>query len=430
MNIRLRSPRAYAIYILYEILIKNHSRDKIISEILKGDKTITDQDLSLVFNIVMNTLRYKDVFDEIISRISNSPLERLEKKILIAIEVALSQILCMNRIPVYAAVSETINGFKEIEESQRKTGFLNHLLRKILIHKELKELFLRYKQDNLTSEIFSKVLKGEADIYEIKQIYRSSYKRSPTTIRINPMKSNRDEILQRLSESGIKVKRSNIAQDCIIIEEDISIPYLKKILPHNIFTIQSELSQLAVDILSPKKGEKILDVCSGSQIKSSHIYERMEGDVEITSIDIKDIKASLFKFIKGDASRIRLDDRYDKILIDAPCSGLGTLSSNPEIKYRLDRASIRRYARIQAGILNNIAKNLKSGGRLLYAVCTITDSETRKVIKNFVEENPQFEIIRPALDLMEYNRFFTRENFLRIVDFNSNSFFYALLQRK
>lgn len=156
-------------------------------------------------------------------------------------------------------------------------GFLNYLLRKVLNHKNLKGLFLRYKQDNLTSETFSKVLRDEADIYEIKRIYRSSYKRSPTTIRINSMRSNRDEILQRLSESGIKARRSNIAQDCIIIEEEISTPYLKKILPHNIFTIQSELSQITVDILSPQKGEKILDVCSGGQIKSSHTYKRVGG---------------------------------------------------------------------------------------------------------------------------------------------------------
>ncbi len=430
MDTRLKNARAISIYILYEVLIKNHSRDQIIERILDSYKSISRQDFSLIFNIVMNCLRYKDAFDKIIETTLKKRTDRIENKILISIEIALAQMLCMDKIPAYAIVNETINGFKEIENNKNKKNFLNYALRNIIKNNNLLELFYNFKHKNDIKDKFISALRDEMSIDEIESIYNSSYVRPINSIRINSSKTDVETTIKILSRNNIKCHRSEISHDCIIFDDDISILRLKDIILEDHFVLQSELSQLAIDILNPQKGEKILDACSGNQIKASHIHERTYGQIDITSIDTREVKNPKYKFIRGDATKIQLNKSFDKILIDAPCSGLGTLPNNPEIKYKIKGSAILRYSAIQLNILKNISRYLKKGGVILYTVCTITKSETEKVIKNFVEENSEFEIIRPVLNNMKLNEYITKDNFIRIINYNHNSFFYALLQRK
>ncbi len=421
-----KNPRGIAIEVIYEIIYKNHSRDKLLEHYLYN-KDISESDKRLIHNIIISTLRYKEIFDDIVASHLKINNEKIEKKIMVAVEMALAQILAMDRIPAYAAVSETINGYKSISKNIKGANFLNFALRKITNARDLRENFERYQKKNLILERLIKELKDEIPEDDLIKIYRTSLIKPLINIRI---RTNRDKILEILKNNNINYELSEMVPSAVLITENISIDKLKKLLPANSFIIQSELSQLAVHLLNMNRGDSLLDVCSGNQIKSLQIFELLGGDVDITSIDIKENKNPLFKYIKADASKFNLNNSFDKILIDAPCSGLGTLSQNPEIKFRINRSTIKRFSYIQYQILTNISKYLKKGGRLLYSVCTITNSETTNLIKKFVEENPQFEIIRPDMGNSLLYKFICKEGFIRISDYNHNSFFYALLERK
>ncbi|MGB9599362.1 MAG: hypothetical protein ACPL7I_02320, partial [Myxococcota bacterium] len=228
----------------------------------------------------------------------------------------------------------------------------------------------------------------------------------------------------------IDYRLSTIVSSSIILPPEISVKLLGKILPEDSFVLQSELSQLTAHLIPLEQGDRFLDVCSGNQIKSQQISEILKNHIDITSVDIKEIKNPKFKYIRADAQNIRFKDKFNKVLIDAPCSGLGTISQNPELKFKIKKTAIKRFSFIQYRILTNISQYLKSNGILLYSVCTITKSETTELIKIFLEENKQFEIIRPVIVNNELNRFLTEEGFLRIFNYNHQSFFYALLRRK
>lgn len=419
-------PRSIAIEVLFDIIYKNQSRDLLLKKYF-DHKDIAENLKSLSFNIIINSLRYKEVFDEIISSSLNIPVSRIQNRILISLYVALSQILTMDRIPVYAAVSETIEAYKQLTSDTKGSAFLNYALRKISGNKNLLIKFKEGLENNSFYKRLERELKKEIRPDELFVIYKSSFERPPTSIRI---RRDISLVIETLKNKNTDFRRSEIVPDSIIIKDILPLNQIKEILDPDSFAIQSELSQLAAHLLGIKKGESLLDVCSGNQIKSQQIYDMLDGEVEITSVDIKDIKDPAFNFINADARCIKFDRLFDKILIDAPCSGLGTLSSNPEIKFRISINSIKRHSAIQYQILSNVSKYIKNGGRILYSVCTITRSETEKVIKKFVEENRQFEIIIPDVRSELIKKFITEDGFLRIVNYNKESFFYALLTRK
>jgi len=427
----LHNTRSIALSILADILIKNHSRDESLKRYLSTEKHLSEQDRAFIFNIVMNTLRYKEVFDEITEKILNRPIQHINKDILLAIDIALAQTLTLDNIPLYASVFETIEGYKESKSrNSRSIGFLNYALRRITQNSSIDELFAQYQNQNRLIQKLQNHLCDELSEKEIIGIYKTSFQRPRTAIRINNKVIDTNDALKELHNNGISARSSEIVANAIILETDTPFARLYEILPAEGFTFQSELSQLAAYLLSLKKGYSLLDVCSGNQIKVGQIKELFPEDLEITSIDIKKNHRPIGRYIQADARNIRLDMQFDRILLDAPCSGLGTLAYNPEIKFRINRESIIRHSKIQYQILSNIGKYTKQGGRLLYSVCTITGSETEKNIMKFLEENREFEIINPVMNSSILRQYLTQEGFLRIFDYNNNSFFYALLERR
>ncbi|MCX7944674.1 MAG: hypothetical protein N2746_09230 [Deltaproteobacteria bacterium] len=416
--------RYIAIQIIEKIIYGNQSRDTLVNEYFQG---LNNREKNLAFNIILNTLRFKEVFDEIIKLELKIPIFKFDRLVLIAIEVYLAQFITMDKIPIYAAVSETIEAYKLATNNSRGTGFLNYSLKRLTDSKSLKEKFEIFKGDNNLLKSLIKELNKEIPEEEFQAIYKSSFEKPNTTIRI---RTDIKQIKQRLLENSIEFEESKIVPQALIIKDSSIIKKISEILPQNSFVIQSELSQLAAYLLDIQDNDTVLDVCSGNQIKSTQIFEIKKGKVNITSIDIKNINEPKFQFINADAAKVKLNAQFDKIIIDAPCSGIGTLSQNPEIKFRLNRRAIKRFASIQYKILKNIANYLKREGNLLYSVCTLTKSETVNLIKNFIEENPQFEIIKPSMNNPKLRRFIDKDGLIKIFNYNNNSFFYALLKRK
>ena len=172
---------------------------------------------------------------------------------------------------------------------------------------------------------------------------------------------------------------------------------------NGMFTIQDESAALPSLLLAPKPGERVIDLCAAPGGKTTNIAEIMKNEGEIIAIDKYEAKLNL---IKASCERLGLrnvklraadaatleNEQADKVLLDAPCSGLGVLTKKPDIKWKRDIADIIKLTGLQAGMLENAAKLVKPGGVLVYSTCTFEPEENQEIIKSFLEKHPEFTV--------------------------------------
>ncbi|MGG4180914.1 16S rRNA (cytosine(967)-C(5))-methyltransferase RsmB [Virgibacillus pantothenticus] len=230
-------------------------------------------------------------------------------------------------------------------------------------------------------------------------------KHKPLSVRIQPLKISRGEAIRQMEESGFKVHPSFFSPQGIVIEEGNVLK--SKWFQEGMVTIQDQSSMLVAELLQLKPGMSVLDACSAPGGKATHIAEKMENQGRIDAYDLHAKKVKLIQAkadeldlsiihpSTGDARKLRekyKDAIFDRILIDAPCSGLGVIRGKPEIKYHKREEDIERLASIQQEILETVAPLLKQEGRLVYSTCTVDQQENEQVIRAFCEKHPSFEV--------------------------------------
>jgi 16S rRNA (cytosine967-C5)-methyltransferase len=229
-------------------------------------------------------------------------------------------------------------------------------------------------------------------------------------VRVNTLKTTRERTKEELSQHGFDVKETAFSPDGLIISNPAMSVRETDCYTSGKIQVQDEASQLIGRLVAPKPGENILDMCAGMGGKTSHLAAIMENRGIILALDISEKKIdALCKNVKrldvsivhtqvGDAREKpgkAMIESFDRILIDAPCTGLGTLRRNPEIKWRAFPADADKCSVLQKAILENAAPYLKRGGSLIYSTCTITKEENEEVIDDFTSRHPDFICIRP-----------------------------------
>lgn len=230
-------------------------------------------------------------------------------------------------------------------------------------------------------------------------------RRKKMTVRIQPMRTNRRQLIERLESDGLEAVPSQVSPQGIIITEGniLHHPSFKE----GIVTIQDESSMLVSEILNPKENMTVLDACSAPGGKTTHLAEKMLDKGVIYAHDLHAKKVKLveqkakqlgLQSIKAEPSDARkLQEKYDKehfdrILVDAPCSGFGVVSSKPDIKYHREYEDVRNLAAIQLDILSHVAPLMKRNGRMVYSTCTVDKEENEEVIRQFLNHSPNFEV--------------------------------------
>lgn len=213
-----------------------------------------------------------------------------------------------------------------------------------------------------------------------------------------------------------------------------------------LFQVQGEASQLVAYLLSPMPGERILDACAAPGGKTTHLAELMGDSGHLTALDMSE---SGLEKIRENAARLGLSSigiarsdvtqelvgalcgPYDRILIDAPCSGLGTLRSHPEIKWHRAKSDIDRLGRLQSRIVNRLASSLKPGGVLVYSTCTLMRAENEQVAQSFLERHREFELEDAAGYLPEQARTLVRGSYFMALPHrhNTDGFFAARMRK-
>jgi 16S rRNA (cytosine967-C5)-methyltransferase len=386
--------------IAYEILLSVERRmayaNALMRERLSEIPSIYNP---LITDVVYGVLRRKNTLDWYISNFVR--VERLDLELLTILRIGTYQIL-YHSTPIPLVVNEAVEMGK-ILISRKASGLINAVLRRI-VTANLKpgEKSLVYSHPKWLIEKWEREL-GEEDA---RLLCERNNNPMPLSFRVNILKTDIETIEDALNKRGLNVARGRFSKNCLILKEGDINPIVTLEDEGKVF-IQSEPSMVVVELLEVNPGLRVLDGCSGVGGKTTYIAELMSNIGEIIAVDKAKDKLKLLKdlAIKRDISIIRciespLEDLkpeeigyFDRILLDVPCSGLGTLSRKPEIKWRLRIDDIGKLAEMQRKILNSGSKFLKPGGILVYSACTISREETYDIIKSFINENRDYFLI-------------------------------------
>ncbi|MEM5371065.1 RsmB/NOP family class I SAM-dependent RNA methyltransferase [Paraburkholderia azotifigens] len=270
---------------------------------------------------------------------------------------------------------------------------------------------------------------------------------APLDLRANPIKASRDDVLGVLSKAGIEAGATPYAPLGIRV---VGKPPLTKLdaFQDGWLEVQDEGSQLLCTLVAPKRGEMIVDFCAGAGGKTLALGAAMRSTGRLYAFDISDRRLAKLKprlarsglsnvnpvliDSEHDAKIKRLAGKIDRVLVDAPCSGLGTLRRNPDLKWRQSPESIAELTPKQLSILTSAARLVKKGGRLVYATCSILDAENEGVVKQFLADHPDFELV-PARDVLAEQRVdLEMGDFLSLWPHrhSTDGFFAAVLERR
>ncbi|MBQ2937977.1 MAG: 16S rRNA (cytosine(967)-C(5))-methyltransferase RsmB [Clostridia bacterium] len=406
--------RALALEILYKIdKEQGYSNIVLNEEIKQNRKKLNDKDIGLISEIVYGVTTWRLTLDEIIKKYSKIKLKKISVWILNILRMGIYQINFLDKVPKSAAVNESVNLAKRYGHSS-SANFVNAILRKIE-KKDYEELFQitddieRISKTTSMPEWIIKELLKNNNIDKVERICECSNLKPKVTIRINKLKITKKELLKKLQEQGINYKETNY-DDFLILEKVKDIENLD-LFKNGFFTIQDISAGLTAQVLQPQKGDYILDACSAPGGKTTYIAELMENDGIIEAWDIYEHRTKLvtqnadrlgINIIKTDVKDASiydksLNEKFDKILLDVPCLGIGVIKRKPDIKWQRKIEDIKEITKVQQSILENCSKYLKKGSTLVYSTCSILKEENEDVIYKFLNENKDFEIIENSM---------------------------------
>ncbi len=381
-------------------------------DLLQRDEVsrLSDADRRLTTEIVMGVLRWQGALDGEIEELSGKPVKYFDSEVLTILRMAVYQILFLARIPERAAVSEAV----ELTKSARKrsaSGLVNAVLRKctpgeinpVTLKKSLRDAATRaFVRRMLPDWLFDRWTRRFGTDAAIA-LALASAQIPPTTLRAR--EGQRGSVARRLAECGIRTTLGKFSLSALIVHSgDV---HASEMLRGGEVAIQDEASQLVAGLLAPRRGDRVLDLCAAPGMKTGKIAEAL-GEGALHACDVSAPRVATMKRLlrsaiprgvrlhlaRLDATRpLPFGASFDRILVDAPCSGTGTLGRNPEIKWRLRPEEFERLSKIQATVLVNALAVLAPGGRLVYATCSLEPEENETVVEKTLADSPDCRLL-------------------------------------
>ncbi|MFC1883879.1 16S rRNA (cytosine(967)-C(5))-methyltransferase RsmB [Thermodesulfobacteriota bacterium] len=375
-------------------------------------KDMTERDRAFVVHLVQGVLRWRLRLDWIIEQVLRFPFKKIERPVLDILRTALYQIFYMDRVPDSASVNEAV---KQAEHFGREyvTRFINGILREICRRKDSLAFPDREKDKILhlsTCHSFPVWLVEkwieELGEDEAERLMVKSNQMPVMVIRPNRLRIDRNALIDRLEKEGIRCSPAHHVPEAIQLES--SGGAVERLTPfkEGLFQVQSEAAQACSYILSPRPKEAVLDLCAGLGGKTSHMAELMGDEGNIIPLDTnhqrlirllmnsRRLGTNHLRPVTADAFHglpLKPGSIFDRIMVDAPCSALGTISRHPDAKWTRNEKDIVRLAGLQRDILSGAVPFLKRGGRLMYVTCTISREENEMVVNDFLEKHEEIE---------------------------------------
>ena len=369
---------------------------------------LDSRDAGLATQLCFGVLQNRMLLDFYLSKFSNIPLKRLEGKVLQALRLGLYQMLFLTRIPHRAAVDQAVALTRAHCKNPRAPGMVNAILRNlersldrlpIIPEGDLAEYYATLYSHPvwLVRELLQTLSREETVAF-----LQANNSQPPITAMVNTTRTDQAGALAALHDAGVEAQPHPWLEDCLVLSRSGNLEELDA-FQQGLFYIQDPASRLAVMALDPKPGQQVLDVCAAPGGKSFAAAIQMENQGEIWSCDLHPHKRTLLQ--KG-AQRLGLtciqaktadgkvripewEGRFDRVLVDAPCSGLGVIRKKPDIRYK-DPTPLDGLPQVQSAILDNACAYVKPGGVLVYSTCTILQRENQAVTESFLARHGEF----------------------------------------
>ncbi len=400
--------RELALKVLYKIDKEEAYSNIALNEILNANREkLTPKDIGLISEIIYGVTTWKLTLDVIIIKHSKIKMKKISTWVVNILRMGIYQILFLDKIPQSAAVNESVNLAKRYGHKS-SANFVNAVLRKISMvdYAELFKIENPIERISKTTSmpvwIIEELLKDrDYNISNVRKICGNLVQRPNITIRRNNLKINKEEFEKQLKERNINFTEFEENKDFYIVEKIKNIENLD-MFQKGYFTVQDLSAGMSAYMLEPKENEYILDACSAPGGKTTYIAELMNNKGKILAWDLYEARTNLIKenaqrlginiinTETNDATKYKAEynEKFDKILLDVPCMGIGVIKRKPDIKWHRKPEDLKVISKVQYEILENCSKYVKKGGTIIYSTCSILEKENHGIIQKFLEKNP------------------------------------------
>jgi 16S rRNA (cytosine967-C5)-methyltransferase len=411
-----RRPPADARALAWEILLRVEEggayADALLGHALSAT-TLPARDQGLVTRLVYGTLAWQAYLDHIIAAFSRRPPSDLDAPIRVVLRLALFQMCLLTKIPGFAAVNTAVQLAKGFRGGAA-AGLVNAVLRRATA--EWQQVPLPSPQDDPVGYLATRLSHPRwlverwlacYGLDETEALLRANNEPAPTVLRVNRCQTEADQLLVRLREAGCAVEPTTYSPVGIRIEQAGSPERLPG-YGEGRFSMQGEASQIVGFLAAPRPGDRVLDACAAPGGKTTHLAELMENRGEIIALDpnargvdriermSRRLGLSIVRAVIADATIWQpRGDQFDCVLVDVPCSGLGTLRQHPEVRWRRTPDDIAGLTTLQQRLLLHLANCVRPGGTLVYATCTLSTEENDDVLAALLRARPDFSISEP-----------------------------------
>ncbi|HWO00905.1 MAG TPA: 16S rRNA (cytosine(967)-C(5))-methyltransferase RsmB [Blastocatellia bacterium] len=449
MNPKQRKPsispaRRAAFEILRRVATEGSYASVLIASL--PDTSLSREDRALAQEITLGVLRWQRALDYFIERYAARPVRRLDVQVVIALRMGLYQLRYLARVPSSAAVNESVNLVKESGVGSA-SGFVNAVLRKAAQNPD----------EEAGADIIDPIERGSIQVShpawmlqrwsaqlgedEAQSLALANNSAPMTAFRVNTLRASPEEALAHLKAQGVTARSSEFVPGAFVAERGSQA--VTRAAARGLIYVQDEASQLVSLLVDAQPGERVLDVCAAPGSKSSHLAALTRDESWIVSCDVHahrlaSVATTCKRLGVRSVDALALDatrelpfwesaPKFDRVLIDAPCSGTGTLRRNPEIKWRLSAGDIPRLAEVQLSLLEHAASSTRGGGRLVYSTCSLEAEENEGVIDRFLQSGAPFRVTtsRAPAGML------TAQGFIRTFPHRhgADGFFIALLEK-
>lgn len=383
----------------------------------KNIARLTDsRDRQFVTLLVNGTLKHRLTLDYALRFHLSKPMSSLPHEIRAILRIGAFQLLYVDKVPPAVAVNESVELAKPFPKF---TALVNGVLRKVMNkawdfpwpdtkRQTIRYLSVRYSHPEWIVQRWLK----RWGLEETEALCRANNEPAQTWIRTNTLKITRQALMERLSQEGVTVDSGARVPESLKIQHFGAIDGLES-FREGLFTVQDESSQLVAHVVDPKPGQHVLDTCSAPGGKTTHLAQLMQNEGEILAFDIHAQKLELIDKLAqrlgitiiqpqfGDARDlpgIKLGS-YQRVLVDAPCSGFGVLRRRADLRWQKEEQDLQDLPLLQLAILERAAACVEVGGTLIYSTCTIEPEENFELVKTFRLAHPEFETVSLVEDL-------------------------------
>jgi len=412
-----------------------------LKETIARDR-LDSRDGGLAARLSYGVIQNRNYLDFYLGQLLTGKVKDLHPALRDILHMGLYQIYLMDKIPESAAVNESVELAKKYCRKQKNaSGLVNAVLRNAVRTKgSLKEPISWEDKYSHPGKLIN-LLKGYVGKERIEPMLRANNAIAPMTVQVNTLQISSDDLQKRLEAEGVTAQNHPWLADCLVLSGTGNLEQLPS-FREGLFYVQDAAAKLSVLCAQIQPGEKVLDCCAAPGGKSFAAAIAMAGQGSVTSCDVHGHKIDLIA--KG-AERLQMknitalqqnateycpqwQEQFDTVIADVPCSGLGIIRKKPDIRYK-DLGAMAELPALQKEILDNVARYVKPGGRLLYSTCTLVQAENEDVVEAFLQTHPDF-ITEPLPLPAPFPR--NESGMLALVpgEYDTDGFFICRLRRK